>query len=114
MSKKRNAEMAKQAYGTVMDMGHVVRAARLASGLKVDYIAQCMNTTHKEWVWYEQNHAPIPGHIIIRLMIFGMDFWARNKQCFENMSNDHPVPACAGMTNAHPSTTGELGSQVNN
>ena len=82
-SQKRRAEMAQKAYGTVMDMGHVLRASRLACGLNIEYIAQCMNTTRKEWIGYEQNHEPIPGHIIIKLMIFGMDFWVRNKQCFE-------------------------------
>ncbi len=91
-SQRQRAEMAQKAYGTVMDMGRVLRAARIASGLRVEYISQCMNTTAKEWIYYEQNREPIPGHILIKLMIFGMDFWSRNKGCFEDMSTDTPLP----------------------
>ena len=101
-SQTRRAEIAKQAYGTVMDMGRILRCSRTACGLNVEYISKCMDATQQDWLEYESNRKPIPAHIIIKLMIFGMDFWARNKQCFEN-----------AITNTHL-TTGELGSQVNN
>ena len=104
-AKRQRLEMAKQAYGTVMDMGHVLRATRLASGLNVDYIAQCMNTTRKDWMRYEQNLMPIPGHIIIKLMIFGMEFWARNKSCFENATSDTPSRRCDSTAAATPPRT---------
>ena len=107
-AQKRRAEMAKQAYGTVTDMGLVLRSARLASGLKAGYIAKCMDVSTSEWLEYERNRNPIPGHIIIKLMIFGMDFWARNKSCFENTTTD-TQSADADTT----STRGELGLQTN-
>ena len=87
---RNRAEISKQAYGTTMDMGRAIKCARLASGINTEYISKCIGTPLADWVDYEHNRKPVPGYILIKLMIFGMDFWARNKSCFEETTTDTP------------------------
>ena len=101
-STKKRADKSAHMYGITFDMGQILRYSRKGMGLRYEYMAQCMDISPKEWLAYERNKKPIPAHIIIKLVMFGMEFWARNKQCFGDMSNDHPGTLC------HPSTGGEL------
>ena len=94
-TRRSRAEMAARAYNMTLDMGQTLRHARKAMGVSPAYIAQCVNVSEMEWFEYERNQKPVPMHIVIKLLMFGMDFWARNRQCFENKAT---LPATCGGT----------------
>ena len=71
-------------HNTHIPLGQSIRSARKTMGLKCQFLSKCLDVPFDEWLEYEHNRKPVPANIVIKLLIFGMDFWVRNKQCFEN------------------------------
>lgn len=79
---KQRIKDSAQEYNMAVDMGRILKYARRASGFSQLGIAKCMEITEYEWQCYERNRRQIPTHIILKLIMFGMDFWAQNRERF--------------------------------
>lgn len=69
-------------FGTTLDMGQILRFSRKAMGLSQASIAKFMGVSQIEWITYERNRKLIPANIIMKLIMFGMDFWCNNSKWF--------------------------------
>lgn len=77
---KQRVKDSAQEYNMAVDMGRILKYARRASGFSQLGISKCMEITEHEWQCYERNRRQIPTHIMLKLIMFGMDFWCKNRE----------------------------------
>ena len=86
--RKEREDLLSTKYQTITPVGTIIRTTRKCMGLTPAFVAKCLGVSECTLNMYEHNRTPVPTHIIIKLMMFGLDFWCRN-------APDGNLPDCA-------------------
>ncbi len=68
-------KIVRSTYGTTKTVGDMIKQARISLGLSRAYVAYRMGVAEVTWHKYEYDKLVVPSHILIKLFMFGFDFF---------------------------------------
>ena len=74
-SRQIREKIVRSTYGTTKTVGDMIKQARIALGLSRTYVAYRMGVGVGTWHAYEYDKLVVPSHILIKLFMFGFDFF---------------------------------------